>query len=131
MSIELHHVNVPTYNSERMVSFYQEALGLKPFTVERLASTKPRGTVFLRADTGEVHLAPPEPYLLSTNDHAVNPILRGHHAFRVSDVEEIKDNLGRLEVPFSDYGVWALKGWHQMYFHDPEGNVIEVQQLVD
>ena len=25
---------------------------------------------------------------------------------------------------------WAMKGWHQIFFHDPEGNVIEVHQIM-
>ena len=33
-------------------------------------------------------------------------------------------------IPFSDYGTWAMKGWHQIFFQDPEGNVIEVHQIM-
>ena len=29
----------------------------------------------------------------------------------------------------SDYGDWAIKGWRQIFFHDPDGNVIEVHAL--
>jgi glyoxylase I family protein len=32
-------------------------------------------------------------------------------------------------VPYSDYGTWAMNGWHQIFFHDPDGNVVEVHQV--
>ena len=28
----------------------------------------------------------------------------------------------------SDYGGWAMSGWQQIFFYDPDGNVIEVHQ---
>jgi len=37
----------------------------------------------------------------------------------------------RLEargIPYSDFGKWAIRGWHQIFFYDPEGNVVEVHQ---
>jgi catechol-2,3-dioxygenase len=33
-------------------------------------------------------------------------------------------------IPYSDYGTAFAKEWHQVFFHDPEGNVIEVHQAV-
>jgi len=33
-------------------------------------------------------------------------------------------------IPYSDYGTAFAKEWHQVFFHDPEGNVIEVHQSV-
>jgi hypothetical protein len=31
-------------------------------------------------------------------------------------------------VRYSDYGGWAMTGWQQIFFYDPDGNVIEVHQ---
>ena len=33
-------------------------------------------------------------------------------------------------VLYSDWGSNAVKGWHQVFFYDPDGNVIEVHQVV-
>ena len=33
-------------------------------------------------------------------------------------------------IEFPDYGTTFSKEWHQVFFHDPEGNVIEVHALV-
>ena len=32
-------------------------------------------------------------------------------------------------MPYSDYGGFAMNGWQQIFFHDPEGNIIEVHQV--
>jgi glyoxylase I family protein len=32
-------------------------------------------------------------------------------------------------VPFADFGAWAIEGWNQIFFHDPEGNIVEVHQV--
>jgi glyoxylase I family protein len=61
----------------------------------------------------------------------VNPALRGHVAFRVASVDAVKGRLKAMNVPFADYGEWAIPNCHQVYFHDPEGNVLEVHQIKD
>ena len=40
----------------------------------------------------------------------------------------LKKHLEEQGVPYSDWGNTAVKGWHQIFFYDPEGNVIEVHQ---
>ena len=37
---------------------------------------------------------------------------------------------GLIEMDFDLALTWAMKGWHQIFFHDPEGNVIEVHQIM-
>jgi glyoxylase I family protein len=59
---------------------------------------------------------------------AVNPLERGHIAFRTDDIEAFKKRLEAKGIPYADYGTWSMKGWYQIFFHDPEGNVIEVHQ---
>jgi len=34
-------------------------------------------------------------------------------------------------IPYSDWGNRAVAGWHQIFFHDPDGTVIEVHQKAD
>ena len=38
--------------------------------------------------------------------------------------------LKREKIPFSDYGTTFAKEWHQVFFQDPEGNVVEVHQKI-
>ena len=54
---------------------------------------------------------------------------RGHIAFRTDDIDAFKKRLKEKGIPFSDYGAWAMKGWEQIFFYDPDGNIIEVHQV--
>ena len=58
----------------------------------------------------------------------VNPVDRGHIAFRTDDIAAFKKRLDDKGIKYSDYGGWAMSGWHQIFFYDPDGNVIEVHQ---
>ena len=31
-------------------------------------------------------------------------------------------------IPYSDYGVWAMADWYQVFLQDPDGNIVEVHQ---
>ena len=63
--------------------------------------------------------------------HVVNPLYQGHIAFRTDDLDAFKQQLEENNVPYSDYGHAAVQGWHQIFFYDPDGNVVEVHQIVD
>jgi len=56
---------------------------------------------------------------------------RGHIAFRTDDIAAFRKRLDEKGIPYSDYGTWAMSGWHQIFFYDPEGNVIEVHQVTE
>ena len=61
--------------------------------------------------------------------------LEFHHINFVSkDVDKMdkfyKKILKREKIPFSDYGTTFAKEWHQVFFQDPEGNVVEVHQKI-
>ena len=43
---------------------------------------------------------------------------------------QISKILKKENIPFSDYGTTFAKEWHQVFFHDPEGNVVEVHQNI-
>ena len=76
----------------------------------------------------QVHLATKDLGVAFRTNHIVNPLERGHIAFRTDDIAAFKRRLEEKNIPYSDYGQWAMNGWHQIFFYDPEGNVIEVHQ---
>ncbi len=45
------------------------------------------------------------------------------------DIDGFKKRLEEKGVRYADYGNWAMNGWYQIFFQDPEGNVIEVHQV--
>jgi glyoxylase I family protein len=76
----------------------------------------------------QVHLATKDLGVGFRTNHIVNPLERGHIAFRTDDIEAFKKRLEEKNIPYSDYGQWAMNGWYQIFFYDPAGNVIEVHQ---
>ena len=46
------------------------------------------------------------------------------------DIKTFLKILKREKIPFSDYGTTFAKEWHQVFFQDPEGNVVEVHQKI-
>ena len=55
---------------------------------------------------------------------------RGHIAFRTDDIEAFKEHLSANRIEYADYGTAFAAKWHQIFFYDPEGNIIEVHQQV-
>ena len=65
------------------------------------------------------------------NKQTINPVDKGHIAFRTDDIKSFIKKLKQNDIPYSDYGTTFAKEWHQVFFHDPEGNVIEIHQKIN
>jgi len=133
MKLKLHHVNLCTTNVPEMDEFYRSVLDLEPEpTLNDMRDTAQgyAGSVaFLHDGATQFHLAQKDLAVGFRKKHAVNPLERGHIAFRTDDIAAFKKRLDQKRIPYSDYGAWAMNGWHQIFFYDPEGNIIEVHQV--
>ena len=132
MKIKLHHVNFCTTDVPAMDAFYRGVLGLEPepsLQAARVTAAGYAGNVaFVTDGTTQLHLAERDLGVGFRTGQAINPLERGHIAFRTDDIEAFKRRLRERGIHFSDYGAWAMNGWEQIFFHDPEGNVVEVHQ---
>jgi len=136
MQIKFHHVNLSTSDVPGLDVFYREVLDMKPepkLNQMRITQQGYSGNVsFLtdgRADAAEFHLAEKDLKIGFKTGQAVNPLERGHLAFRTDDIAAFKKRLEEKGIPYSDFGAWAMKGWEQIFFYDPAGNIIEVHQV--
>ena len=133
MKIKLHHVNLCSTNVSAMDEFYRTVLDLKPepeMGASRVvAGGYPGNVAFITDGTVQVHLAEKDLQVGFRTGNAINPMERGHIAFRTDDIEAFKRRLEEKGIPFSNYGTWAMDGWEQIFFHDPDGNIIEVHQV--
>jgi glyoxylase I family protein len=133
MKLELHHINVCSKNVPGLNEFYRSVLQLNPVHDDEHTQDTTQGYssgVELVSDGRiEFHLATTDLAVGHRTGHAVNPLERGHIAFRTDDIEAFKKHLTEHGIPFSDYGVWAMAGWYQIFFQDPEGTIIEVHQI--
>jgi len=133
MKLKLHHVNFATENVGRLDQFYKEILGLSSETRDLPIREKNKGypgdVSFLTDGRLQFHLAEKDLDVGFRTGHAVNPVDRGHIAFRTDDITEFMQMLDNKGISYSDYGNIAVEGWHQIFFYDPDGNVIEIHQV--
>ena len=131
MNVKLHHLNLCTRNVKEMDAFYKDVLDMEPdadMASRRVTQGYDGGVSFMTDGTTQVHLAQPDLDLAFRERQAINPLVRGHIAFRTDDMAAFKKRLEDKGVPYSDYGGWAIRGWHQIFFYDPDGNIIEVHE---
>lgn len=133
MKLKLHHINFVSKDVGALDEFYRTVLGLQPepslADARVTGSGYPGKVAFVGDGDMQLHLAERDLNVPFRTGQAVNPVDRGHIAFRTDDIAAFKERLRERGIPFSDYGAWAMRGWQQIFFHDPEGNVIEVHQV--
>lgn len=135
MKLKLHHVNLCSTNVPAMDRFYRDVLSLGDEDPAELPPlNRDKGLVgdvsFVTDGQIQLHLTPRDVENSFRSGHVVNPLDRGHIAYRTDDIQAFMRHLDDNGVPYSDWGSNAVKGWHQVFFYDPDGNVIEVHQIV-
>ena len=138
MKLEFHHINFVSKDVDEMNKFYTNILGMDQVPLEKFprsektAESGYNGKInFVTEGKIEMHLAERDVHVGFRNKQAINPVERGHIAFRTTDINKFINRLKAEGIPYSNYGTAFAKEWHQIFFHDPEGNVIEVHQKID
>ena len=133
MKLRLHHINLSTENVGRMDHFYRDILGLSEETDGLPTLEKKKGyagdVAFVTDGQIQTHLSQHDVLAGFNSGQTVNPVSHGHIAYRTDDIEAFKKHLEENGVPYSDWGNQAVEGWHQIFFYDPDGNVVEVHQV--
>ncbi|NKB26040.1 MAG: VOC family protein [Rhodobacteraceae bacterium] len=137
MKLDFHHINFVSGDVDRMHDFYTKVLGLDDMPVAHFPRTEAAdgkgfdGKIRFATDGGmQMHLAERAMDIAFHNGQVINPLERVHIAFRTDDLPAFLATLDAEGIPYSDYGTAFSMDWHQVFFHDPEGNVIEVHQQV-
>ncbi|MEM6657301.1 MAG: VOC family protein [Pseudomonadota bacterium] len=137
MKLEFHHINFVGDDVDRMHDFYTKILGLADIPQTEFPrsqadeTTGYDGKIRFATDGGmQMHLAERDFEVAFRNGQVINPVERGHIAFRTDDLKGFLKVLDDNGVAYSDYGTAFAKEWHQVFFQDPEGNIIEVHQQV-
>jgi catechol 2,3-dioxygenase-like lactoylglutathione lyase family enzyme len=135
MKLTLHHINLATDRVEEMDAFYRKVLGLDVPQADIPVLEKQKGysgdVAFVSDGRIQTHLARRDMLAGFRTGQIVNPVARGHIAYRTDDITAFMAHLDAAGVPYSDWGNRAVAGWHQIFFYDPDGNVIEVHQKSD
>ena len=137
MNLKFHHINLVSKNLVELNDFYQNILGLKSLpqdNFKRTESSESEGysgaIKFVSDGNVQMHLAEKDLSVAAKNKHFLNPVEKGHIAFRTDNINYVKKILQKNNINFSDYGNTFSKEWHQIFFQDPEGNVVEVHQEI-
>ena len=136
MKLKLHHINLYSANVGAMDQFYRDVLLLGDEEPQALPPINDDGGLvgnvsFVTDGDIQMHLTERDVLNSFRSGQVVNPLERGHIAYRTDDIVAFMAHLDAQGVPYSDWGSDAVKGWHQVFFYDPEGNVIEVHQCLD
>ena len=137
MKLEFHHINFVSKNIDEMNNFYKKILSMDSIPIENFPRTEETadsgysGKInFVTEGKIEMHLAERDLNVAFKNNQTINPVDNGHIAFRTDDIKTFVERLKKEKIPYSDYGTTFAKEWHQVFFQDPEGNVVEVHQKI-
>ena len=137
MKLEFHHINFVSKDVDKMNDFYKNILCMDSIPIENFPRTEETadsgysGKInFVTEGKIEMHLAERDLNVAFKNNQTINPVDQGHIAFRTNDIKSFLQKLKENNIPFSDYGTTFATEWHQVFFQDPEGNVIEVHQKI-
>jgi catechol 2,3-dioxygenase-like lactoylglutathione lyase family enzyme len=138
MKLEFHHINFVSKNVNNMNEFYTKILEMDSIPIEDFPRTEETvdsgysGQInFVTEGKIEMHLAERDLNVAFKNNHTINPVDKGHIAFRTDNIKSFINKLKKESIPYSDYGTTFAKEWHQVFFLVPEGNVIEVHQKIN
>ena len=138
MRWSIHHVNICSPKVARTRQFLSSLLGL-PEGTWTYPDADQMGEVGHADDTiayygtenRGIHAVRPISTFPRDNNLLHNPTIGGHVAITVPDLNELMTKLDRASIPYSDAGIYAMKGIHQVYVYDPSWNVIEFNQITD
>ena len=134
MKLELHHINLSTRDVKELERFYKNILFLNTQTEDLPTLEKKKGysgdVSFVSDGKVQMHLAQKDLSVNFKTGHFINPVEKGHIAYRTDDIEAFKKHLDENKVDFTDWGDIGVSGWHQIFFYDPDGNIIEVHQKI-
>lgn len=136
MKFKYHHMNLCTEDVSRLSNFYKSIFDLDQLqdeehglTTEDTVNRYDGQVEFLTDGEVEFHITKKDNNTAFRMKQPINPIQNGHFCFRTDDIEGFKKKLEAQNILYADYGKWALAGWYQIFFHDPDGNIIEVHQI--
>ena len=132
MKLELHHINLSTRDVKELERFYKDILFQDTQTEDLPTLEKKKGysgdVSFVGDGKVQMHLAQKDLSVNFKTGHFINPVEKGHIAYRTDDIEAFKKHLEENNVEYTDWRDIGVSGWHQIFFYDPDGNIIEVHQ---
>ena len=136
MNFKFHHVNLCSDKLPQLSAFYRNLFNMGAVggsghvrMNDKGPSSAYSGEVdFVTDGAIEFHLSERDLNTGFKMKQNLNPMAKGHICFRTDDIKAFMRKLDEMGIPYSDYGVWAMADWHQIFLQDPDGNIVEVHQ---
>ncbi len=94
MKLKLHHINLSSNNVKKMNEFYKQVLLLDTETNDLPILERKKGysgeVEFVTDGNIQTHLAEKDLDVNFKTGHSINPLERGHIAYRTDDLDEFK-----------------------------------------
>ena len=132
MKLKLHHLNLSTKNVSERNEFYKNILLLDTETNDLPVLERRKGysgeVEFVTDGKIQTHLAEKDLNVNFKTGHHINPLEKGHIAYRTDNLNAFKQHLKKNGISYSDWGETAVAGWKQIFFYAPDGHIIEVHE---
>jgi catechol 2,3-dioxygenase-like lactoylglutathione lyase family enzyme len=119
----LAHFTIPVTDTERSMKFYQDVLGMKPVQVNHK-----RGMVFMDSGGDCVILTKVDKPISTAGERDIHHAWVVEHDEYENAVQALKDN-PEIEFLFDEDRQGGAVNGPRAYFHDPDGNVLEIIDL--
>jgi glyoxylase I family protein len=127
MALEFHHINFVSKNVDAMDDFYRTILEMDSIPADNFPRTEAVDDQgyssqinFVTEGKIEMHLAERDLDVAFRNNQMINPVDKGHIAFRTDNIKDFLQKLDAAGVRYSDYGTTFAKEWHQVFFMIPK-----------
>src|ERR1700686_4389903 len=137
MTTQFHHINLCAKDPSDLENFYKDVLELSESHAytgnqKQIKNQGYGGRVaFLTDGQSEMHLSTLDLNVAFRTKQPINPLERGHIAFRTDDIEGIKRRLTERDVPFADFGAWAFKECIRFFSPNPRGKTVRFTRSVN
>ena len=124
MKLDLHHINLSTRDVKELERFYKDILFLDTQTEDLPTLEKRKGysgdVSFVGDGKVQMHLAQKDLSVNFKTGHFINPVEKGHIAYRTDDIEAFKKHLEENNVDYTDWGDIGVSGWLLIFFYDTD-----------
>jgi hypothetical protein len=133
-----HHINLECYDVRSSVNFISQYLKMRedawkaPIELGKV-NIKPNQLAIFNLDGNHsgIHINKADFTFSWRNNFIHNPTIGGHPAFNVKDIKLFIKKLKSSDIAVTNAKIYAMPNIHQIYFFDPSGNIIEVNQNIN
>ena len=132
MDLKFHHINLVSKNLDELNNFYNNILGLESLSPDnflRTQSSDKKGysgkIKFVSDGNIQMHLAEKDLNVAAENKQFLNPVERGHLAFRTDNIEKIKQILKKIIFNMLIMEMLSLKNGIRFFFMTPKETLLK------